>query len=341
MILAAMAAALLVQGCGLVDENLSDCETDYNINYELKLVTNMTTELKTQLETAVSTAIDVSASNALKNYLKNIFSDFAHDVDLSFYDVVEDSLRLHHESHIMDANQSSYTLYIPVHKYMHLAVANVAENNLVTLGKDEQCHTATLQQHIADTIGTHSTGLFTARLPMDVLEGVDQTFDVSLYMANCATALVVDTLGSGIKDLKVYMKGFATDFNICDSTYNFQFSTIVKTDELKLDTPGMCFASVNYPSRDTRPTKTVIETTDPFISQDADDALWKMLVSTKLADGTVLRTTLGVTKPLRAGQLKVFKAKAFPNGSVQPESPDLGVNSDPEWETGIKDEIEF
>ena len=265
LVLAAMAAALLFQGCSLVDENLSDCETDYKINYELRLITNMTTELKTQLETELSTEVDFAAAAALKDYLNEIFTDFAHDVDLSFYDVVEDSVRLHHEAHIMDANQSSYTLYIPVHRYMHTAVANVVDNKLVTLQEDENCHTAVLHQDIADTIGTHKTGLFTARLPMDVLEGIDQTFDVSLYMANCATSIVVDTLGSHIRDLKVHMTGFATDFNICDSTYRFKFSSIVKTDKLDISAPGgMCFASVNYPSRDTRPTKSIFETTEPF-----------------------------------------------------------------------------
>ena len=115
-----MAVALVLpQGCSLLDENLEDCEKDHLLNYELRLVTNMSTEINTQLETDISTDVELAAAAALRNYLKNIFTDFAHDVDLSFYDVVEDSVRLHHEAHIMDANQSSYTLYIPVHRYMH------------------------------------------------------------------------------------------------------------------------------------------------------------------------------------------------------------------------------
>ena len=342
LVLAAMAAALLSQGCSLVDENLSDCETDYKINYELRLITNMTTELNTQLETNISTEVDVSAAAALRNYLSNIFTDYAHDVDLSFYDVVEDSVRLHHEAHIMDANQSSYTLYIPVHRYMHTAVANVVENDLVTLQEDQKCHTAVLHQEIADTIGTHKTGLFTARLPMDVLEGIDQTFDVSLYMANCATAIVVDTVGSGIKDLKVHMTGFATDYNICDSTYRFKYTPIVKTDKLELSTPGgMVFASVNYPSRDTRPTKIVIETTDPFLSQDATNALWQIRTYSTLKDGTVTETKLSVSKPLRAGQLKVFKVKALNNGAVQPDDPDVGVSFALDWQAGMDHTIDL
>ena len=91
-----------LSACSLIDEDLRHCETTYNIGYELRLVTNMTTELQTQL----SMATDVQVASALGDYLKNVFTDHAHDVDLSFYDVFGDSLRLHHESHIMDASSA-------------------------------------------------------------------------------------------------------------------------------------------------------------------------------------------------------------------------------------------
>ncbi len=342
LILAAMAAALFSQGCSLVDEDISDCETDYTINYELRLVTNMTTELETELETTVSTDVDRAASDALRTYLEDIFTDFAHDVDLSFYDVSADSVRLHHEAHIMDANQSSYTLYIPVHRYMHTAVANVKENNQITLQDDDRCHYGRLFQAVADTIKPHNTGLFTARLPMDVLEGEDQSFNVHLYMANCATSLVVDTLGSNIRDLKIFATGFATDYTICDSLYHFSYTPVVRTDRLDLPVPGaMCFVSVNYPSRDTRPTKSIIETTDPFISDDADNSLWQLRAYSTLPDGTVTETKLGVKKPLRAGQLKIFKAKALSNGSVQPDDPEVAVSVALDWQAGMESEIEL
>ena len=342
-ILSIMAAALVVfQGCSLVDENLQDCETDHRLNYELRLVTNMSTEINTQLETDISTDVELSAAAALRNYLSNIFTDYAHDVDLSFYDVVDDSVRLHHESHIMDANQSSYTLYIPVHRYMHTAVANVVDNPLVTLEEDEYCHKGHLHQAVSDTVGTHTTGLFTARLPMDVLEDIDQTFDVHLYMANCATALVVDTLDSHIKDLKVHLTGFATDYNICDSTYTFQYTPVVKADKLELGTPGgMCFASVNYPSRDTRPTKSIFETTDPFLSESAANSLWQIRAYATLPNGQVTETKLGVSKPLRAGQFKIYKVKALNNGSVQPEDPDIAVSVALDWQAGQEHQIEL
>lgn len=337
---AALAAALLfLQGCSLVDEDIRDCEADYHINYELRLVTNMDIELRTQLEAQLSTQLDRDAAVSLRRYLQNIFTDFAHDVDLSYYDVVADSVRLHHEAHIMDANQSSYTLYIPVHKYMHTAVANVVENRLVSLQDDNRCHYGKLVQELADTIATHNTGLFTARLPMDVLEGVDQSFDVTLYMANSAAAIVVDTLGSSIRDLKVVMTGFATDFKVRDSLYLFRYSPVVRADKLDLASEGMCFASVNYPSRDTRPTKSIIVTEDPFLSDDAENSLWQIRAYSTLQDGTVTETKLGVKQPLRAGQLKVFKAKALANGAVQPDDPDVAVSVALDWQSNQEHEI--
>ena len=233
ILFATLLAALT--GCRWVDEDLSDCETTYNIDYELRLVTNMTTELETQL----STAAEVEVAAALQNYLKDVFKDYAHDVDLSFYDVLGDSLRLHHESHIMDANQSSYSLYIPVREYMHIAVANNSEVPQLQLVNDEKCHAAMLQQEVKDTIDSYKRAIFTARLPMDIQEGEDQQFNVKLYTTSCAHALVLDTLDSHIKGMRVFASGFATGFSLADSTFRFSYTPMVRADKVDVKgTPG-------------------------------------------------------------------------------------------------------
>jgi hypothetical protein len=72
--------AAVSMGCSWVDDDLSDCETEYTLDYELRLVTNMTAELQTQL----SLDTDLAVSTALKDYLSNTFTDYAHDVDLGF-----------------------------------------------------------------------------------------------------------------------------------------------------------------------------------------------------------------------------------------------------------------
>lgn len=334
ILLATLLAAL--PGCRWVDEDLSDCETDYQLDYELKLVTNMTTELETQL----TLEADVAARTSLRDYLGDIFIDFAHDVDLSFYDVEGDSVRLHHEAHIMDASESSYTLYIPVRRYMHTAVANVLRNQAVSLKEDERCHDASLVQAVGDTLNPHKNGLFTARLPMDIREGEDQQFNVNLYMANCASALVLDTLGSGVKDIRVYVSGFATDFNICDSLYHFDYTPIIRTDKLPLeDSDELCFAAAHFPSRDLPQTRTIVETEDPFVSEGASEPLWTVRVYSYLKGGSITECILGVTQPLLPGGLRVIKAKVYSNGSLVPGDTTVGVNVTLDWEPGLSHDV--
>jgi len=330
-------AATLFSGCSLVDEDMSDCGTEYHLDYELRLVTNMTTELETQ----VSTSTEASVSQALRDYLSNIFTDYAHDVDLSFYDVTLDSARLHHETHFMDANQSSYTLYIPVRHYMHLAAANIANNETVTLQGDEKCPTAMFSQVTKDTLPSHRTGLFSARLPMDIKEGVNQSFDVRLYMANCAAALVLDTLNSDVEDVKVFAKGFATDFVLRDSTYLYRHSPLIKADNLKLDEPGyMCFATVNFPSK-VEDTKTVIDSDDPFVTDVDAGPLWSMCVYVTTKEGTVTETVLDVSCPLFPGQLKVISAVVHEDGTLESWDQNVSVSIQLDWHPGLDENIDI
>lgn len=327
--------AVAFTGCSLVGEDLRDCETDYHLDYELRLVTNMTTELETQL----SMETEVSVSNALRTYLSGIFTDYARDVDLGFYDVEGDSTILHHEQHIMNANQSSYTLFIPVRKYMHLASANVIENSLLSIEKDDRCHETKITQIVRDTLPGHQAGVFTARLPMDIKEGEDQQFDVRLYMANCASALVVDTLGSSVRDIRVFMSGFATSFSLCDSLYHYDYTPIIKADELAVEEPSngeLAFVAAHFPSKPVVETKSVIDTDDSDVAETSDQTLWHYRVYATLADGTVTETLLGMRVPIKAGRLKLLKCRASSNGVVAPSDPTVAVIITMDWTPGLE-----
>jgi hypothetical protein len=322
--------------CALIDQDLSSCEEDYDLDYTLELVTNMTTELETQL----SMDTDVAARAALTDYLGGIFTEFAHDVDLSFYDVTGDSLRLHHEAHIMDASETSYTLYIPVRQYMHTAVANVIENESVSLKESERCHTSALVQVLGDTIPSHKTGLFTARLPMEIREGEDQEFDVDLYMANCASALVLDTLDSGVKDVRVFASGFATGFEICDSLYRFEYTPIIRTEQIPLkDSQELCFAAAHFPSRENLLSKAGVDSDDPSLGDATEDPLWTILVYSYLEDGSITECVLGVIQPLLPGKVRVIKGKLYSNGTLIPDDTTVGVSVTLDWEPGLKHDV--
>ena len=322
-----LSALWLTAGCSTIDDDLSDCNNNFEMNYELRLVTNMTTELKTQL----TTMTELSVANALMVHLKDIFTDFAHDVDLSFYDTEGTLNRLQHDQHIMDANQSSYTLTLPMRKYMHLAIANITDNDVVSLMGDEYSPSSMLQQakgQVTDGIEilpSHTTGLFTARQSMEVLSGVDQTFNVHLYMANCAATLVLDTKGQPYSDLKVYATGFADAFYIRDSTYIFtDTSPLVKAERVATDNDMLCFCSVNFPSRDAIPAATKSRA-------EEEPTLWQFKVYLTKTDGSVTETVLDIDEPLKAGDLKIIKGELDDDGAVRPYNSTVGVSVTLNW----------
>ena len=334
-------SVLLLTACDAIDEDRSDCDK-FELNYELRLVTNLTTELNTEL----TAQADVELAEALRDALSHIFTDFAHDVDLSFYDTEGEMGRLHHDTHVMDANQATYSLHLPMREYMHLAVANIVDNNVVDLKGDEFCLASRLDQttatHAADTITNHTTGLFSARLPMKVLGNTDQTFNVHLYMANCAAALVIDPRGESYRDLKVFTTGFASKFNLADSTFVFdETPPIVRTDHLSKAYNGkLCYYSVNFPSpeketAEAKQTRLVIETTEPFIAEPDEEPLWEIRAYVTRDDGTITETRLGLLEPLRAGQLKIVRAYIAPDGSVRTHDQEITTSIQLNWEPGL------
>lgn len=316
-----LSACWLMAGCSVIDDDLSDCgepEEEYNIDYELRLITNMTTELETQL----TTITEMGVAESLRAHLKDIFSDFAHDIDLSFYDTEGDMTRLHHKRDIIDANQTSYTLTLPMQEYMHLAVANIAENHVVGLSNDENCQTSMLQQTDDSPIASHTTGLFTARLPMEVLSGVSQTFNVKLYMANSAVALVLDTKGHAYSEMKVYATGFAKEFMIEDSTYVFpEKEVLVRADKVETGNDLLCFCSVNFPSHNPD-------------EVEADQPLWQLKVYVTMPDGSITETVIDVKEQLKAGELKIIKGELDDNGAVRPYDSTVGVSVTLDWNEG-------
>ncbi|MBQ7419163.1 MAG: hypothetical protein IJV17_00315 [Prevotella sp.] len=321
----------LTVGCSTIDDDLSDCGNDFQLDYEMRLVTNVTTELTTKLNTTT----DVNVANALRTHLRDIFTDFAHDVDLSFYDTENSKERLSHDQHVMNASEQSYTIYLPMREYMHLAVANIGENQVVDLRDDEHCPTARLTTTaVKDTIGSHATGLFTARQPMEVLEGVDQTFHVRLYMANCAAALVIDPRGHDTKEMKAFTTGFASQFNINDSVYVFaEKSPIVRTAKLTTDGDELCFCSVNFPSSEDE-MRTVIETEEPFSKDVSGATFWQFRVYVEQPDATITETILNVKEPLRAGQMKIIKGWINENGSIQTSLQEVVTSVTLDWKDG-------
>ena len=330
-----LSASWLTAGCCSIDDDLSDCppdESQYQMEYELKLVTNMTTELQTQL----TTITELSVASALETHLENIFSDFAHDVNLSFYDTEGTKERLEHKVDIINTNQTTYDLTLPMRKYLHLAVANLAENHVVGLFQDNYSTTSVLQQaegvvpdgSSTSVVDSHTTGLFTARQPMEVLSGVSQTFNVRLYMANSAATLVLDPKGHTFKDIRVFATGFANEFHISDSTYVFPAtSPLIRADKVATDNDLLCYCSVNFPSRDAAPASVRKRAA-------SGSTFWQFKVYLTKLDGKITETVLDIEEPLRAGDLRIIKGSLDDDGAVRPYNSTVGVSVTLDWNDG-------
>jgi hypothetical protein len=300
----------------MIDDDLENCGNDYELNYELRLVTNMTTELQTQLTT------ETKVASALRTHLENIFSDHAHDIDLNFYDTEGALNSLYHKSDIIDASQTSYTLTLPMRKYMHLAVANIADNNVVDLKDEQHSNTSMLLQAEGKTLDPHTTGLFTARQSMEVLSDVSQTFNVRLFMANSAVALVLDTKGYPYTDIKVYSTGFANRFNIKDSVYVFpKESPLIKATKVETGNALLCYCSVNFPSHDE-------------MTRADEETLWQLKVYITNTDGSITESVLDIKEALKAGDLRIIKGDIDDQGGVRPYDSTVGVSVTLEWNEG-------
>lgn len=325
-----MVMAVVFVGCSVIDEDLSDCDEALKLDYDIHLVTNMSTELQQEFDRLS----DADLLKALQSYLAPIFTDYARDLDLSFYDVEGDHARLHHEQHQMDANEMSYTLYIPRRPYTHLALANLEGNGVVTPEGCEFSHTAGLLQSRGDTVRTHKTGLFSARKKILADQDDTKTVDVHLYMVNCAAGLVIDTSKAALKDLKVFATGFASGFNIADSSFVFSAKPqVIIADKIYSGSNGQqCFCTVNFPSPETpEKTRVIFESQYPFISPDASKALWQFIVYATLLDGTVTQSIVSIMSTLRSGQLNIIRGGMNPDGSLTPVESNVAVSITLDW----------
>jgi hypothetical protein len=180
---------------------------------------------------------------------------------------------------------------------------------------------------------------------MEVLGNVSQNFDVHLYMANCAAALVIDPKNYGsIDEVRVYSTGFATGFSICDSVYHYDRQPpIVRTSLVKLDGVGeQAFCSVTFPSPEPSraATRTIIETEEPFIAEPSDEVLWEFRVYVPIKGNTrgeesITETILPLKVPLRAGELKIIKCRIGDQGEIIPENPEIGTSVTLNWQSGL------
>ena len=339
-VLAAVALTVLPTGCDFVriTEDLSDCATLFRVKYNVTLRTN----LSTQIQTVLRDRFEDEVADLLEDSLKDIFREFAHDVDLSFY--TQDDLS-YRESQIMDAGQATYTLELPVNDYRHLALANLANEEEVGLTQEERLQRSFLSQIVGDTIHGHNTGLFSARQDMNILGNVDQEFDVTLYMVNCASILVIRTdsvgysQGVAYRDCQVYSSDFADGFFVNDST--FTHTTNPTVHDFRVTNPPVkreVYYAVTFPSCDTAEEAHTLPETRADNSQTGandEERIWRKYVYVTLPNGDVTRTVINVREPLQAGQVMIIYAYMRPDGSIYSPNVEVSTSVSLKWNEGI------
>lgn len=112
-----MTISLITSLSSCIDEDMSDCGKDYKIQYNLQL----NTQINTVIDVDLNLIEEQEIAARLKQALSKVFTDHAHDNDLSFF--VGEELS-HHEANKMGANSVSYTIYLPRNNYQNLSLAN-------------------------------------------------------------------------------------------------------------------------------------------------------------------------------------------------------------------------
>lgn len=318
--LAFLAAAIAQTSCNGIDDDLSDCGKDVDLTYRMRLVTNMQQEI----DSVLCEPQDQPVAELLRQTMGLFFNDRGHDLALSFYDALDGSRRKQLDNDMQGATQASYTIYLDLADYRHTAIANVAQNGVVSWTGVDMLSGSSLNNPSAATVDSHATGIFTGRCALTVANDKKKlSGTVDLFMANDAAAVVIDTTGVSIQDMTVYIDGLATGFSPADSLYHYDRQQTVNTTLLPVSQGHeVCYYGMGFPSPD-MPTRA-----------DGTPYYWRMRVYVTLPDGSVTENTLSVNRPLRAGQLKIIKLRLKDDGEVTSVNAEVGVGVELNWKDG-------
>ena len=308
-----------------IDEDMSDCGKDYQIQYKLQLHTQLNTTIDADLHLSTEQGI---ASN-LKQALGTIFTDYAKDNDLSFF--TGETLS-HHEANKMDANSVSYTIFLPRNAYTNLALANTGEASNVSIMGADKLNTLALTQEKKDTIDSHNIGLFSARLNIQE-EDFDQNLKTTLYMANCASAVVIDKNNVQAEEIFGFVKGMADELMVSDSIYHYDNGTVVRAQAAPSTDTHHALYAVSFPSRDGHYIGNGSKATE-------ETGIWEFHVIVKI-NGKYTENILSFPSPLQAGSLKIAKVTLQPDGSFHSNTQNVGLSVKLDWKPGGKHDIEI
>ena len=318
---------LLYTSCSLIDDDLSVCGVDCYVTYDMRMQVN----IEAVIEAELASVDDAPIAVALGKWLEPVFSGFAHDLNMLFYDQDKDHLQ-HAMQKIVDSKSASYTVYVPRGNYFHVAMVNSADNVNVSVEDTAYVSYVSLIQHAQDTLPSYNTTIYTGRTPILLTDSSTQSHHVNLYMTTCAVALIVEP-DEQVQDMQVLVSGSASGFRIQDSVYTYTRAALIRMDKVS----EQCYAAVTLPSRDAPSGST------PARRQAQDAAkLWQLRAYSTLSDGSVTETLIDMHSPLEAGTLQLIRVRQAEDGSLQPmQNIDASVNVTLDWNDGGSHDIDL
>lgn len=314
---------LLVSSCSYIDDHASDCPccdngTAVNVDYNIRVVSNISVQINDQLKAETDAEV--------RDYLSGRYVNPTINSKASLFFYPKSGGAPTSIDAQMDHNTISVSLRLSAQQYRHITAIGMSKT--VQLKDSDADSTLCLQQIPGDTLGGHEQPLYTGRLDMTIENNVSQNFEVNLYRADADVAVLVTKKGT-FKDVKVYLTDLANGFNINDSTYTFTSNPLIRTEAQAVPKSDVtAYTATVFPSRDSAP-----GTIDPDVPA-AKGAVWRVIVMATLPDNTVTRSVLYVRKPLRAGDLRIFRLLISTDGAAEVSAADVGASVTLDWKKG-------
>lgn len=328
---------LLFTACSLIDDNLATCGEDLVIDYQLQL----NTELSMQLQTELMTETEEPVRKALSGWLSPIFAEIAKDVDLRFFTIQSDEIRHHIQEEIND-QRISYTFQLPKEDYIHLGIANLEDNNHLRLEGSNHSETMELSLGQHSELSSLNTGVFTARKHMSIGDS-SESFNVHLYMATCAVALVIDTTTcDSMTSMVAAMVGSATRFSVRDSVYHYDHMQTTRFENVHIPPRKRITTQQDSASLDIKDTYICLAASS---FPTADDKSWQVSARTSLGENRHTNTILTIREPVQAGTLRILRLHVDEKGALEPDESisdqEIGISITLDWQEGGDHEIEL
>lgn len=302
-----------------IDDDRDNCGYDFNLTYRVNLDTNKDEEIENWLYAPA----DMYVRAALQKEWDDIFRAYSKDLITSFFKLDEDHLDKQENYNDFESKEKSYMIFLDYKRYRNITIANTGQENAMTLSVGDNSKSVKLQANGGEIMQNQHVGVFTGRADIEAGVTESNAYVVNLYQVNCAAALVLDTLGAKIDNARIEILGMANAFNVADSTFFYSENTIVEGRLLNVsgsDNKRICYYTLSLPSRDQ--------------ALKVGDPIWRMNVYVTLPDGTITKNELEVYSRLRAGFVKIIKAKVQPNGVLEITDTDVGASFKLDWKSG-------